>query len=144
MENPATNSIFQVGPVPKSKYQFASVRLEVGEDDEESKWHSTGLYCSPVVRGKGVGKLLVSARIEFAKSESITEKVRIRALVHPNNPKVLEPLKARGFVALGKCTAFEALTANGDGMLIPNDGGASDPESFHTPMGYVMELETTK
>lgn len=117
---------------------------KVGEDDEESKWHCTALYCSPDIRGKGLGKLLVNARIEFAKNESTTKKVRVRVLVNPHNGKILEPLKARGFAESGKCVAVEAIPASGDDMLLPADGGASNPGVFLDPHVSVMELEITR
>lgn len=117
---------------------------KVGEDGEESKWHCTALYCSPDVRGKGLGRLLVNERIEFAKVESATKRVRVRVLVHPHNSKVLEPLKARGFAEVGKCAAVEAIPASGDSMLLPADGGASNPEVFHDPHVFVVELEIKK
>ena len=116
---------------------------KVGEDDNESKWHCTALYCSPEVRGKGLGRLLVNARIDFARTESRTKRVRVRVLVHPHNHKVLEPLKARGFADAGKVAAVEAIPASGDAMLLPADGGASNPEVFHDPHVSVLELEMT-
>lgn len=118
--------------------------LELGEDDEESKWHCTALYCSPEVRGKGVGRMLVNARIEFAKAESRAEKIRIRVLVHPHNAKVLEPLQARGFMNPGKCTPVEAISAAWDVMLLPPGRGARNPELHHGPTIFVMELEIGK
>jgi hypothetical protein len=118
--------------------------LEVGEDDQETKWHCTALYCSPYFRSKGVGKMLVNARIGFAKAASKTEKVRIRVLVNLHNTKVLEPVKALGFVAQGKCTPAEAIHASGDDILLPSDGEANHAGIFTDPRVFVMELKTTK
>jgi hypothetical protein len=115
--------------------------LQLGEDDQESRWHCTALYCSEKVRGKGVGRMLVNARIDFAKAASTTEKVRIRVLVHPHNAKVLEPLRTRRFVMPGKCTPVEAISAAGDAMLLPPGRGASNPELLYGPTIFVMELE---
>jgi ribosomal protein S18 acetylase RimI-like enzyme len=144
LENVGWLTSTQVGPVPKREYKLASLNgLELGEDDKESKWHCTALYCSPEVRGKGVGRMLVNGRIEFARAESMTEKIRIRVLVHPHNAKVLKPLKARGFVARGKCTPVEAISAACDAMLLPPGRGARNPELLHGPTIFVMELETT-
>lgn len=96
------------------------------------------------MRGNGLGKLLVNARIEFARTQSTTKMVRVRVLVHPTNSKTLEPLRARGFADIGKCCAIEAIPASGDAMLLPADGGVSKPEIFHDPHVCVMELETTR
>lgn len=134
-----------VGPIPKSEYLFRGADARaVGDDGEESKWHCTALYCSPAVRGKGVGRRLVNARIACAQAESTTTRVRVRVLVHPQNPQVRAPLKARGFADVGTCAAVEAIPASGDDMLLPADGGAGHPEVFHERHVSVMELEISK
>ncbi|KFY28582.1 hypothetical protein V491_00392 [Pseudogymnoascus sp. VKM F-3775] len=115
-----------IGPIPKNEYMFTGFdKRKVGGDEEESKWHCTALYCSPAMRGNGLGKLLVNSRIQFARTQSTTKRVRVRVLVHPTNSKTLEPLRARGFADIGKCCAIEAIPASGDAMLLPADGGAS-------------------
>lgn len=96
------------------------------------------------MRGKGLGKMLVNARIDFAKAESTTKNVRVRVLVHPNNSKTVGPLTARGFEEIGKCCGIEAIPASGDGMLLPADGGVSNPEVFFDPHVFVLELETSR
>lgn len=88
--------------------------------------------------------MLVNARIDFAKAQSTSGKVRIRVLVHPHNTKVLEPVKARGFVAVGICKPVEAIAAAGDSMLIEPDRVAIPSEVFEGPGIFMMELETTK
>ncbi|OBT51154.1 hypothetical protein VE04_08195, partial [Pseudogymnoascus sp. 24MN13] len=70
-----------IGPVSKVDYAIASLSgLEVGDDDQETKWHCTALYCSPDFRGKGIGRKLVNARINFAMAASKTKKITIRVM----------------------------------------------------------------
>ena len=118
--------------------------LEVGDDDQETKWHCTALYCSPDFRSEGIGKMLVNARINFAKAASSTEKLRIRVTVNMHNTKVLEPLKAFGFVAKGKCTPEESIHASGDDVLLPSDREANYLELFTDRRVFVMELHLQK
>jgi GNAT superfamily N-acetyltransferase len=115
--------------------------LQLSEDDQESRLHCTALYCSAEVRGKVVGRMLVNARIDFAKAASTTEKIRIRVLVHPHNAKVLESSRTHGFVMPGTCTPVEAICAAGDAMLLQPGRGASNPELLHGPTIHVIELE---
>ena len=118
--------------------------LSLGEDEDESKWHCTALYCSPDVRSKGVGRMLVNARIDFARSESTAGRIRIRVLVHPHNTKVIVPLQDRGFVMQGRCTPFEAISAADDAILLPPGRGAKNPELHDGPTVNVMEFNITK
>jgi len=51
------------------------------------------------------------------------KQIRVRITVKPENTATVKLYKGLGFTHAGKCTLAEALVANGDGELIPADGG---------------------
>ncbi|KFX92492.1 hypothetical protein V490_05359 [Pseudogymnoascus sp. VKM F-3557] len=114
--------------------------LEVGDDDQETKWHCTALYCSPDFRSKGIGRKLVNARINFAKAASKTKKITIRVMVNMHNTKVLKPLEAFGFIAKGKCTPEESICASRDDILLPSEREGKHADMFTDKRVFVMEL----
>jgi GNAT superfamily N-acetyltransferase len=128
-----------LGPVPRKHYHLPlSNGPAIGEDDEETKWHMTAVYNSPEHRGKGVAKLLINYAVQFA-TKGGRLRSRMRIVIHPKNIVVKHLYNSLGFEPAGNCTFVEAVTANGDEHLLPEDGGASDPEKYLARGGVVME-----
>jgi GNAT superfamily N-acetyltransferase len=131
------------GPVPKSEFELKeSGAEEPGEDEVEGKWHMTAVYNAPGHRGKGVGARLIQGGIDFAlevDGES-KKRTRVRVFLAPTNFVARNVYEKLGFKDAGKCTRVEAMKANGDQELIPEDGGASNPEFYWERGGVGMEL----
>ncbi|KAK7001823.1 N-acetyltransferase domain-containing protein [Favolaschia claudopus] len=116
------------GPMPAHEYALPpqSGAPPFGSDDTETKWQMTAVYASASHRGRGIGKMLVQAAKDFAKSHSHTSlqpglailprptKLRIRAIIHPDNLKVLSLYEGAGFVDVGRINGKEAYRTNGD------------------------------
>lgn len=80
-----------LGPLPKAIYEYPDCGgPTIGSDEEETKWHMSGVYSNPNHRGRGVGKLLINSACEFAVEQSQGKASRVRANVHLSNLKVLD------------------------------------------------------
>ncbi|KAK7050526.1 N-acetyltransferase domain-containing protein [Favolaschia claudopus] len=112
------------GPMPGHEYALPpqSGAPPFGSDDTETKWQMTAVYASASHRGRGIGKMLVQAAKDYAKSHSHTSselgppptKLRIRAIIHPDNLKVLSLYESAGFVDVARINGKEAYRTNGD------------------------------
>ncbi len=88
--------------------------------------------------------MLIEAAIDFAASEARpSQEVRMRIVVHPDNILVMTLYGALGFIEAGRATLAEAYRCNEEENLLPADGGASNPEKYHSRGGIVMEKVTT-
>jgi GNAT superfamily N-acetyltransferase len=98
-------------------------------DEEEEKWQMLSLFTLPTHRGKGVAKSLCLEVFRWLRenkaSDSIPrpERIRVRIMVKPENTATVKLYEGLGFAHAGRCTLAEALIANGDGELVPADGG---------------------
>jgi len=129
-----------IGPYPKSIYEIPESGGPKSKDDAvETKWQMTSVYNSPAHRGKGVANMLIAAAIDYAILASKKKGMRMRIMIHPDNAVVKTMYKKIGFVDAGNCTLVEAYMSNGDGNLVPADGGASHPEKYHSRKGLIME-----
>lgn len=102
-----------LGPIPKISYEYPECGGPIiGNDEEETKWHMTGVYSNPNHRGHGVGKLFINSACEFAVEQSKGKASRVRANVHPSNVKALDLYYKLGFERAGTCNRFEAVRSN--------------------------------
>jgi ribosomal protein S18 acetylase RimI-like enzyme len=130
-----------LGPIPKATYELSeSGGLEIEEDDLETKWQITAVYNKPEHRGKGIAKMLIRSALDFAAKESGEgRRCRARIMIHPSNIAVKRLYAGIGFENAGLCTLAVAYLSSGDAMLLPPDGGLSQPEKYHNRLGTVME-----
>lgn len=134
-----------LGPIPKFSYHLPlSNGPTIGEDSEENKWQITGLFNSPEHRKKGLAKMLIQSAIDFTLEQEAAKKSRVRIGIGPLNHAVKGLYGSMGFVPAGTCTLVEGMTANGDGHLVPKDGGVSDPLKYLTRHGLLMERVTER
>ena len=146
-------SILLMGPLTTKEYTLAGNGApEPGSDGVESKWHLSALFTEPYYRGKGLGSRLVETAVEYAKGYDTgptleetasvgmkPKKARVRLFAAPESTKARALYQTWGFKDAGKCTLAEAAVANGDGDLLPVDGGVQMPEMFHKRDGIAME-----
>ncbi|KAF7673433.1 hypothetical protein GT037_008756 [Alternaria burnsii] len=98
-------------------------------DQEEEKWQMLNLFILPMHRGKGIAKSLCSEVFRWLREHKRAygrprpEQIRVRVMVKPENIATVKLYEGLGFMHTGKCTLAEALKANGDGKLVPADGG---------------------
>lgn len=113
----------------------------IGSDEVETRWNMAAVFNSPDHRGKGIAKMLINGAFDFAVAQSRRKErsTRVRIIIHPNNIVVKKLYDGLGFVDAGKATLAEAYFSNGEGALLPADGGASDPGKYHFRAGLVME-----
>jgi hypothetical protein len=62
-------------------------------------------------------------------------------MVKPQNTVTVHLYEKLGFETVGKCTLAEALVANGDGHLLPED--TTDPK-YSTRAGLIMTLRISR
>ncbi|HKI74392.1 MAG TPA: GNAT family N-acetyltransferase [Pseudomonadales bacterium] len=75
------------------------VGLVSGEVDDEGVGHIVAMWASPVVRGKGVGRLLMNAVTEFLRDNDCD---RIELSVTETNQVAINLYKSMGFVFTGQ------------------------------------------
>ncbi|KAH7009049.1 putative GNAT family acetyltransferase [Macrophomina phaseolina] len=132
-----------LGPVPASSYNLPESAQQplVAPDDEEEKWQMLSLYTLPMHRGKGVGKMLCREAFRWLKTKEADDgkqqpkRVRVRIMVKPENTATVKLYAGLGFEVSGKCTLAEALKANGDEELVPEDGGG---QKYQERTGLIM------
>ncbi|KAJ5135790.1 uncharacterized protein N7515_005068 [Penicillium bovifimosum] len=112
------------GPLSKAVYTLPaeSGLTPPKPDDEEERWQMLSLFTLPGHRGLGLGAKLCQCALEYLRSyrESPGE-VLVRLIVKPENQVTVKLYQRLGFGLAGKATLEEALTANGDGHLLPVD-----------------------
>jgi ribosomal protein S18 acetylase RimI-like enzyme len=105
-------------------------------DEEEERWQMLSLYTLPSHRGKGVAKKLCQHALAHLKlCRSSLKVVRVRLMVKPENQATFNLYRQLDFADAGKCTLTEALKANGDHKLIPNEQG---DDRYNARTGLIM------
>ncbi|KAF7307524.1 N-acetyltransferase domain-containing protein [Mycena indigotica] len=107
------------GPMPLEEYTLPpeSNAPQPGSDTEETHWQMTAVFASAAHRGRGLGKLLIQAAKDYALNHTRTTtctRVRLRAIVHPDNIAVLGLYTRFGFADVARTTGKEAYRTNGD------------------------------
>ncbi|KIM72840.1 hypothetical protein PILCRDRAFT_829552 [Piloderma croceum F 1598] len=140
-----------LGPISKASYGLPpeSGGPEIGSDEEETRWHMTGLYTSPEHRRKGLAKMIINSAMAYARNRTLhssspsgkQQNVRLRIMIRPDNIDVVSLYAALGFVDAGRCTGVEAFKANGDETLIERrmNSPGMRPEMMVVRIGLVME-----
>ncbi|KAM0541145.1 hypothetical protein ACHAPJ_013362 [Fusarium lateritium] len=143
VDSDASSSVQWVGQVtlrgPASKQDFTLPEVSgqpvPGEDDEEERWQMLSLFILPEHSGRGLGQGLCRAAIEYLQENRQKPKAVVRLMVKPQNTATVHLYRKLGFETVGKCTLAEALVANGDGHLFPDD--TSDAK-YSTRSGLIM------
>ncbi|KAJ7051763.1 hypothetical protein C8F01DRAFT_1174019 [Mycena amicta] len=107
------------GPMSLDDYTLPpeSKAPQPGDDTEETRWQMTAVFASAAHRGRGLGKLLIQAAKEYAVAHTRTStarRVRLRAMIHPDNTVVLGLYTGVGFTDVARATGKEAYRTNGD------------------------------
>lgn len=82
-----------------AEHNGEGVGLVSGQVDKEGVGHIGAMWASPVVRGQGVGKLLMNAVTEFLRGKGCT---RIELSVTETNQVAINLYKNMGFVFTGQ------------------------------------------
>ncbi|KAJ7119832.1 hypothetical protein C8R44DRAFT_569005, partial [Mycena epipterygia] len=110
------------GPLSAEEYELPpeSGALPADSGDGETRWQMSAFFVSTAHRGSGLGKTLLQAGKDYVMRHAATmgprwpAKVKLRALISPDNLEVLALYSAAGFVAAGRVTGKEAYRTNGD------------------------------
>ncbi|RKL45636.1 hypothetical protein BFJ72_g3181 [Fusarium proliferatum] len=148
--NPGTSSMAQwVGQVTLrgsvSKRNFtlpeASGQPMPGEDNEEDRWQMLSLFILSEHQGRKLGQGLCREAIKYLQETQQKTRTVVRLMVKPQNTATVHLYEKLGFETVGKCTLAEALVANGDGHLLPED--IADAR-YSTRSGLIMTYTISK
>ncbi|KAL4731247.1 hypothetical protein ACLX1H_000211 [Fusarium chlamydosporum] len=110
---------------PASQQDFilpkASGQPDFGTDDEEEKWQLLSLFILPEHQGQGLGQSLCREALRYLQDRREKPRVLVRLMLKAENTAAVRLYQKLGFEVAGKCTLVEALIANGDGDLLPED-----------------------
>ncbi|KAJ6092762.1 hypothetical protein N7486_008051 [Penicillium sp. IBT 16267x] len=106
-------------------------------DEIEERWQMLALFTQSTHRGKGIAKALTRKALDYLVSYRNEPKcVSVRLMVKPGMVAAVNLYLQLGFIDVGKCTLAEALIANGDRELLPNDYLLQ--EKYTTRTGHLM------
>lgn len=104
-------------------------------------------YTLPAHRVKGVGKMLCRETFRWLRQKNMGTRKRqqtqigVQVIFKPENTTTVTMYAGLGFVDAGRCTLAEALRANGDGEMVPEDGGGP---KFNQLTGLIMAVTLIK
>lgn len=109
------------------------------EEKDQELWQMLSLFTLPDHRGRGLGKKLCQEALSYLASyKDSPREVWVRLMVKPENHATVSLYRGLGFAEAGKCTLAEALVANGDKGLLPEDISG---EKYTSRSGLIMMLE---
>ncbi|KAL3477269.1 hypothetical protein BJX99DRAFT_226318 [Aspergillus californicus] len=109
-------------------------------DTEEERWQMLSLFTLPDHRGHGLGSKLCQASLDYLRDyKSDPKGVQVRLIVKKGNDVTIELYRRLGFADAGRATLVEALIANGDEELIPDDADRGSA-MFVERQGVIMVL----
>ncbi|KAJ5523125.1 hypothetical protein N7513_012669 [Penicillium frequentans] len=111
---------------PQSIEDF-TLPVETGQptplsDEVEERWQMLALFTQSTHRGRGIAKALTRKALDYLVSyRNEPRNVSIRLMVKPGMMAVVKFYLQLGFSEVGSSSLAEALIANGDRELLPND-----------------------
>ncbi|KAI8665205.1 hypothetical protein LRP88_12761 [Fusarium phalaenopsidis] len=131
------------GPVSRADYTLPEASGQPGPalDEDEERWQMLSLFNLPEHRGKGLGQKLCQEALRHLQQTRKSSNILVRLMVKPQNTVTVHLYEKLGFETVGKCTLAEALVANGDGHLLPED--TTDPK-YSTRAGLIMTLRISR
>ncbi|KAI9926193.1 hypothetical protein MW887_004656 [Aspergillus wentii] len=129
------------GPLSKDEFTLPddSGQPAPRADDKEERWQMLSLFSLPDHRGMGIGKQLCREALGYLRSyRNQPGTVRVRLMVKPEKQDIVDFYRRLGFVEAGRSTLVEALIANGDESLLPDD---TRGEKYTTRGPVIMMLE---
>lgn len=113
------------------------------EDDDEECWQMLGLYTLPSHRGRGIANRLCKEALDYIRSYRPEPKnVLVRLMVKPEMHAIIRFYEQLGFVEAGRCSVADAMVANGDRDLLPED--YYEQEKYMTPTGHFLTQRFTR
>ncbi|KAF5717010.1 GNAT family acetyltransferase acetyltransferase [Fusarium globosum] len=131
------------GPVGRKAFTLPEVSVQPlpGEDEEEDRWQMLSLFILPDHQGRKLGQGLCRDVIKHLQETQRKARTVVRLMVKPQNTTTVHLYEKLGFETVGKCTLAEALVANGDGHLLPED--ITDAR-YSTRSGLIMIYTISK
>ncbi|KAF5252515.1 hypothetical protein FANTH_2409 [Fusarium anthophilum] len=131
------------GPVSRKDFALpeASGQPMPGGDDGEDRWQMLSLFILPEHQGRKLGQGLCREVIRHLQEAQQKARTVVRLMVKPHNTATVHLYEKLGFETIGKCTLAEALVANGDGHLLPED--IADAR-YSTRSGLIMIYTISK
>ncbi|SCV45016.1 related to GNAT family acetyltransferase [Fusarium fujikuroi] len=131
------------GPVGRKAFTLPEVSGQPlpGGDDEEDRWQMLSLFILPDHQGRKLGQGLCREVIKHLQETQRKARTVVRLMVKPQNTTTVHLYEKLGFETVGKCTLAEALVANGDGHLLPED--IADAR-YSTRSGLIMIYNISK
>jgi ribosomal protein S18 acetylase RimI-like enzyme len=126
------------GPLNRSDYDLPreSGQPPADQDVHTELWQMLSLFNLPEHRGRGLGKRLCQEALLYLEKERPASSVLVRLMVKPQNTATVRLYQSLGFEDVGRCTLAEALVANGDVKLLPDD--YSTRNEYTTRVGLIM------
>ncbi|KAF4494985.1 Acyl- N-acyltransferase [Fusarium agapanthi] len=131
------------GPVSRRDFTLPEISGQPmpGRDDEEDRWQMLSLFILPEHQGRKLGQDLCREVIRHLQETQQKARTVVRLMVKPQNTATVHLYEKLGFETVGKCTLAEALVANGDGHLLPED--IADAR-YSTRSGLIMIYTISK
>ncbi|OKL61905.1 hypothetical protein UA08_02623 [Talaromyces atroroseus] len=100
-------------------------------------WQMLSLFTLPAHRGRGLGKKLCQEALDYLSFSyrGDPREFWVRLMVKPENHATVRLYRNLGFEVCGRCTLAEALIANGDKDLLPDDISG---EKYSARSGLIM------
>ncbi|CAG8083922.1 unnamed protein product [Penicillium salamii] len=112
------------GPMSKQDFELPEEAGQPAQkpDDQEERWQMLSLFTLPEHRGQGLGAKLCQSAMDYLQSyRSAPQGVQVRLIIKAGNLGTIKFYERLGFTSAGMATLVEALIANGDESLLPED-----------------------
>jgi GNAT superfamily N-acetyltransferase len=125
------------GPLDRSQYDLPKESRQPSPDPGVTElWQMLSLFKLPEHRGRGLGKRLCQEALLYLENEKPATSILVRLMVKPQNTATVHLYQSLGFDDAGRCTLAEALVANGDDKLLPDD--YANRVEYITRTGLIM------